>query len=308
MGSTPFTADHVALPCFDVAATKRFYEDVLGGTLRHAQSGPAPTWNAEAYLLVAFELPGGVLLDFFSFDGIRRPAADGLPKDIRHFALRVPTRADVDAVRRRMEAASVPFWVETHATDDIHVYATDPNGVVLEILAEEDGWAMSTPDRDASQRVLEAWLARERSCAFRPARPEEARTLTELALRSKAHWGYDEAFMRLARAAMEISPELIARSVTFVAERGRELVGFYMLVEESEGPTLQELWIEPAAIGSGFGRKLWAHMRESARRAGFRVVRLVSDPNAAGFYVKMGARHVGDLESVGVKGRWLPLF
>ena len=121
------------------------------------------------------------------------------------------------------------------------------------------------PIGDASQRVLEAWLARERSCAFGPARPEEARALTHLALRSKAHWGYDKAFMRLARAAMEISPELIARSVTYVAERGRERVGFYMLVEESEGPTLQELWIEPAAIGAGFGWKLWLRTCSSPR-------------------------------------------
>jgi hypothetical protein len=37
-------------------------------------------------------------------------------------------------------------------------------------------------------------------------------------------------------------------------------------------------------------------------------VRFVSDPNAAGFYVKMGARRVGEVESVAVKGRMLPAF
>ena len=50
-------------------------------------------------------------------------------------------------------------------------------------------------------------------------------------------------------------------------------------------------------------------MLESARREGFRLVRLVkSHPNAAGFYAKMGARHVGDVGSAPAKGRWLPLF
>jgi catechol 2,3-dioxygenase-like lactoylglutathione lyase family enzyme/predicted N-acetyltransferase YhbS len=302
-----FSIDHVAFPCFDVAATHRFYTEVLGAALHLAQSGPAPTWNADAYLLLAFKLPGGAVLDFFAFDGITRPAPDDLPKDIRHVALRVPTRADVEAVRRRCERASVPFWLEAHGEHDVHLYATDPNGLVLEIVAAEDSEAARVPDPHANARVLDAWLARE-TCTFRRARPDEAPALTELALRSKRHWGYDEAFMRMAREAMEVSAAFVADSVTVVAERGGAIAGFYSLAIEHDEPTLRELWIEPAAIGSGLGRKLWQHMLGSARRQGYPLVRLVSDPNAAGFYAKMGAEHVGAVESVAIRGRWLPLF
>jgi len=146
------------------------------------------------------------------------------------------------------------------------------------------------------------------SLVFRRARPEEAPALTELALRSKAHWGYDEAFMRLAREAMEIDAELVARSVSFVGERDGEIVGFYLLTVKADGPTLLELWVEPAVIGTGLGALFWRHMLDSARGEGYRTVRFVSDPNAAGFYVKMGARRVGEVESVAVKGRMLPAF
>jgi len=90
-----FAIDHVAYPCFDVRATVRFWTDVMGGTLRHAQSGPAPEWRAEAYLLMAFELPGGVVVDFFAFDGLRRPDGGKLPRDIQHIGISMATRAEV---------------------------------------------------------------------------------------------------------------------------------------------------------------------------------------------------------------------
>jgi hypothetical protein len=39
---------------------------------------------------------------------------------------------------------------------------------------------------------------------IRKARPDEAGELTELALRSKAHWGYDEAFMASCREELTV--------------------------------------------------------------------------------------------------------
>lgn len=146
------------------------------------------------------------------------------------------------------------------------------------------------------------------AATLRPARPDEAVALTKLALRAKRHWGYDDAFMAAALADMQIAPELIARGVAVVAEREGERVGFYVLSEESEGPTLRDLWVEPAAIGTGVGAILWQHMLVSAREKDFRIVRIVSEPNAAGFYAKMGARRAGETESCVVKGRMLPVF
>jgi catechol 2,3-dioxygenase-like lactoylglutathione lyase family enzyme len=133
-----FTIDHLAFPCFDVAGTTRFYTEVLGGRLRHTQSGPAPAWNAREYHLMVFELPGGIVVDFFWFEGIRRPD-EGLPKDIRHVALSVTSRDEVMLWKHRLEAAGESSWVETHSADDLHVYVTDPNGLTWEIVAVEDG-------------------------------------------------------------------------------------------------------------------------------------------------------------------------
>jgi catechol 2,3-dioxygenase-like lactoylglutathione lyase family enzyme len=154
-----FAIDHLAFPCFDVRATLRFYTELLGGVLRHAQSGPAIEWNAKEYLLIAIDLPGGVTVDFFTFDGIRRPESDGLPKDIRHVALAVGTRDEVMRFKARFEQAPVPFWTETHDVDDMHVYATDPNGVTVEILAVQDGQQSRKPDPQAANGVVDRWFA-----------------------------------------------------------------------------------------------------------------------------------------------------
>jgi glyoxylase I family protein len=157
-----FAIDHLAYPCFDVAATSRFYTDVLGGTLRHAQSGPAPEWKANEYLWMAFELPGGFVIDFFSFDGVKRPPAGALPKDICHVALSVGTREEVVRFKDRLASREVPFWLETHDVDDVHVYTTDPNGVTLEILANQDSVRRRNTSVQDAKRVVARWMATRR--------------------------------------------------------------------------------------------------------------------------------------------------
>jgi catechol 2,3-dioxygenase-like lactoylglutathione lyase family enzyme len=152
------TIDHVALPCFDVTATHRFYSGILRLPLVHAQSAAAGVWGPGEYLLLTYGLAEGVAIDFFTFDGIARPSADGLPKDIRHIALVVPTRADVFAYKDRLAESSVVCWTETHELNDVHVYTTDPNGFVLEILAEEDSVSRRRGDASEAESVLERWL------------------------------------------------------------------------------------------------------------------------------------------------------
>jgi GNAT superfamily N-acetyltransferase len=143
---------------------------------------------------------------------------------------------------------------------------------------------------------------------IRRAHPSEAALLTALAIRSKAHWGYDAAFMERAAVDLEITAELLERATAFVAQGDLDVLGFYVLTLENGPPTLRDLWIDPVAIGKGLGRRLWTHMLGEARSLAYPVVRIVSEPNAQEFYAKMGARTVGSVESPIVKGRMLPLM
>ena len=148
----------------------------------------------------------------------------------------------------------------------------------------------------------------------RRARPDEAAHLTALALRSKAFWGYDAAFMAACVPSLTISAERIAApgEHVFVAEdAGGTIVGFAALRPDTPGgrdAELVDLFIEPGVIGRGYGRRLWQHTIEAARALGVRRVRIASDPFAESFYLRQGAERVGEVPSDAIPGRVLPLL
>jgi GNAT superfamily N-acetyltransferase len=143
---------------------------------------------------------------------------------------------------------------------------------------------------------------------IRRASSSDTALLGELAIRSKAHWGYGAQFMETFAAELGFTPDLVRESAAFVAEAGGEALGFYVLSIEKGHPTLRDLWIEPRAMGKGVGAALWAHMIGQARTLGYAKVRIESDPNAEGFYARMGARKIGEIASTIVPGRVLPLM
>lgn len=143
---------------------------------------------------------------------------------------------------------------------------------------------------------------------IRPARAGEAGLLSDLALRSKAHWGYDADFLEACRAELTVSADYITSAPVFVLEEDGRVVGFYGLREQGTELELLYLFVEPAAIGGGHGRRLWEHATGTAARLGFQTLTIESDPYAEAFYLAMGARRVGEVSSTLRAGRTLPLL
>ncbi|MFJ8748534.1 GNAT family N-acetyltransferase [Streptomyces sp. NPDC102441] len=143
---------------------------------------------------------------------------------------------------------------------------------------------------------------------LRPGRPEEAEALTALALRSKAHWGYDEAFMAACRDELTVHPGDTAGGRTAVAEEDGRVLGFTTLSGEPPGGALAMMFVEPDAIGRGLGRLLFEHTMTQARRLGFVRLTIDADPNAEPFYTAMGAVRIGTTPSGSVQDRELPLL
>lgn len=144
---------------------------------------------------------------------------------------------------------------------------------------------------------------------IRRAEPGEAEALTALSLRSKAYWGYDESFMTAAAAELALSPERLARCPAYVLEAEGRVAGFYLLepIDERE-VELSALFVEPDAIGRGYGRRLMEHAITTAKRLGYRAMLVHSDPNAEPFYRAMGAELIGTVSSGSIPGRTLPLL
>lgn len=143
---------------------------------------------------------------------------------------------------------------------------------------------------------------------IRQASLSEATQLTELALRSKGHWGYDPEFLHACRIDLTLTPEYIASSSVFVIEEEGSIAGFYSLSGEGTEVELMHLFVEPAMIGRGCGRLLFLHALETARAFGFERLLIGSDPYALEFYEAMGARRVGQVASIVLPGRMLPLL
>jgi GNAT superfamily N-acetyltransferase len=141
---------------------------------------------------------------------------------------------------------------------------------------------------------------------IRRARPEEAGRLTELAHRSKASWGYDEGFMSRASKDLTITTEAISSHEVWVLEgEGGSILGFHRVIP-GDPAILEDFWLEPEAMGAGHGRRLWDHAARVASAGGASAMELDADPNALGFYERMGAIQVGVTLSTVVAGRELP--
>ena len=145
--------------------------------------------------------------------------------------------------------------------------------------------------------------------AVRPARVGEGASLTALCVRSKAHWGYDDAFMERCAATLVVSEADIAagRVVVAVDAAGRT-IGVAGVVPEGETADLDVLFVDPPAIGSGAGRALFEVTAALASRLGARRLTILADPNAAPFYERMGARFLRNAPSDAIPGRTLPLY
>jgi GNAT superfamily N-acetyltransferase len=143
---------------------------------------------------------------------------------------------------------------------------------------------------------------------IRAARPDEAALLSELALRAKAHWGYDADFLAACRDDLTVTADVIATDTIRVATHEDQPRGFYGLRVAGDSAELIDLWVEPAAIGTGLGRALWDDAVAAARASGARELLIQSDPHAEGFYRRMGADRIGTKRSTVFPDRELPLL
>jgi GNAT superfamily N-acetyltransferase len=144
---------------------------------------------------------------------------------------------------------------------------------------------------------------------IRRALPEEADSLSQIALSAKAHWGYPERWMEIWTPLLTITPEFISSADVWAAEVNSELAGFYALIFVGQRASLEHLWILPAYMGKGIGRALFEHALARCREMQCQGLEIVSDPNAQDFYECMGAKKVGvSLGEVDGELRSLPIM
>jgi GNAT superfamily N-acetyltransferase len=136
------------------------------------------------------------------------------------------------------------------------------------------------------------------SIVIRRAAPGDSTILTEIAHAAKRHWGYPERWIIQWKEVLSIRPEFVSANEVYVATLDGREMGFYALLLNDRRAVLEHMWVDPASIGAGIGRALFAHAVRTAASFKAAEIEIESDPNAEGFYLKMGARRVGEVSSV----------
>lgn len=145
-----------------------------------------------------------------------------------------------------------------------------------------------------------------RAITLRSARPGEAAALTELCLRSKAHWGYDDAFMAACHDELTVSTSAVIGPFLQVATVDGALAAMAEIGEEDGIWQLEKLFVDPPFMGLGLGRRLVDWAARTAMAHGAKSLEIAADPDAAPFYRRCGAVEAGTVPSGSIPGRLLP--
>jgi GNAT superfamily N-acetyltransferase len=125
----------------------------------------------------------------------------------------------------------------------------------------------------------------------------EGARLKEIAVASKGHWGYEPERVREWADRGDFDRGTLERLALFVADAAGRTIAWASVELRGEVAWLADLWVEPEWIGKGVGTSLFRQAAEHARETGAHVLEWEAEPNALGFYEKMGARRLRDSTS-----------
>jgi len=137
---------------------------------------------------------------------------------------------------------------------------------------------------------------------------DEAPMLRELAIHSKAHWGYPTELMDAWREQCPVSVHYLAAREVHMLKLDGAIAGFFSFARCDGRVWLEDFWLDPAWIGRGLGRRMWHAAIDTARESGTASFEIEADPNAAGFYEAMGAVRTGAINSPLDARRLLPVL
>ena len=172
----------------------------------------------------------------------------------------------------------------------------------------------------SKNKYMENHLKGAWAVMFRTAVPGEAAKITQLTLDSKRYWGYPEEFIISWTEELTILPEYISKNMLVVAEADSQLLGYVSIIEKPLGHVLEignykisggffldNLFVHPSHIRQGIGERLIHVAFDWCREREIKLFHVISDPNAKGFYEKMGAACLEHLPS-DIAGRYLPFL
>ena len=147
------------------------------------------------------------------------------------------------------------------------------------------------------------------STIFRRAQDQDLISLNEKLRLSKAYWGYDQIFMDAFMEKFALSEKYLQNNIVYVMSQSTNNIGFFSFVfHEDHSLELDHFFVSPDYIGRGFGRKMWNACCDVAQELDVEEFILWADPEAEGFYSKMGCTKIGVKESPLMPNRYPPIM
>lgn len=126
---------------------------------------------------------------------------------------------------------------------------------------------------------------------------------------SKAYWGYDESFIDEFMDRFCVTEKCIREYNIYCVYIDAEMRAFYGFKKNDENQDELDLFfLEPVFIGKGVGRRLWQLCIATAKELKIQRFIIQADPNAEGFYLKMGCVNIGKKPSPMGLGREVPIL
>ena len=145
--------------------------------------------------------------------------------------------------------------------------------------------------------------------SIRNAVPENLEPINQLLRLSKAHWGHDKEFLDRFMQKLGITKSFMDKHTIKLFYVDNDLAGFFNFSIKDDGSfELDNFFLHPDYIGKGIGRELWAACCKEARNQGKDEFIIWSDPNAEGFYRKMGCEKIGVRQSPVAPNRYPPVL
>lgn len=153
---------------------------------------------------------------------------------------------------------------------------------------------------------------------LKKAKKSDHNLLTIIAFSAKRHWNYPERYYELWKDELTISEEYILKNMVYKACYNNQIVGFYSIVENKsdfysgdvfveKGFWLEHIFILPEYHKMGIGSMMVDHARQVSTMKGIESLKIFVDPNASGFYNRIGAKHIYDSVS-SIPGRKIPVY
>jgi len=107
---------------------------------------------------------------------------------------------------------------------------------------------------------------------------------------------------------MIVRAEYLRDEHGIVAEEDGVAVGYALVRVDGDSAYLRDLFVETGRFRAGIGKALFSAAVQYARERGATELRLVGDPNAVGFYERMGMHQIASEPSIAGEGRTLPIM